>query len=114
MGNVKKGQRWVFNADADVSNPADGVTREVLAYCDDAMCAVHHFEKGASGVLHNHPHTQITYIADGVFEFEIDGEVKTVSKGDTMLKQNGVVHGCKCLKKGVLVDFFTPMRNDFV
>ena len=114
MGNVKNGQRWVFADDADVSNPADGVTREILAYCDDAMCVAHHFEKNAVGALHNHPHTQITYVAEGIFEFDIDGEVKTVKKGDTMLKRDGVTHGCKCLEKGILVDFFTPMRNDFV
>ena len=104
----------MFSDDADISNPADGVVREVLAYSDDAMCAAHHFEKGAVGALHSHPHTQITYVAEGVFEFEIDGESKTVKKGDTMLKTDGVIHGCKCLEKGVLVDFFTPMRSDFV
>ena len=114
MGSVKKDKRWVFAADAGVSAPADGVRREVLAYSDDAMCVAHHFEKGAVGALHNHPHTQITYVAEGVFEFDIDGDVKTVNKGDTMLKKDNVKHGCKCLEKGTLVDFFTPMREDFV
>ena len=114
MGNVKNGQRWVFKDDAKVSNPSEGVTREVLAYCDDALCAVHHFEEGAVGALHKHPHTQITYVAEGAFEFDIDGETKTVRKGDTMLKTDGVIHGCKCIEKGVLVDFFTPMRDDFI
>ena len=114
MGSVKKDKRWVFAANAVVSAPSDGVRREVLAYNDDAMCVAHHFEKGAAGALHNHPHTQITYVAEGVFEFDIDGEVKIVNKGDTMLKKDNVKHGCKCLEKGVLVDFFTPMREDFV
>jgi len=114
MGNVKNGQRWVFAGDANVSNPSDGVERKVLAYSDDAMCVAHHFETGAVGALHSHTNTQITYVAEGIFEFEIDGDVKTVKKGDTMLKQNSIMHGCKCLEKGVLVDFFTPMRTDFV
>jgi len=114
MGNVKKGQRWVFGSDAIISAPADGVKREVLAFCSDAMCVAHYFKAGAVGALHNHPHTQITYVAEGVFEFDIDGDVKTVKKGDTMLKQDNVKHGCKCIEKGVLVDFFTPMREDFV
>jgi UDP-N-acetyl-D-galactosamine dehydrogenase len=39
---------------------------------------------------------------------------KVVKKGDTMLKQDAVVHGCKCLEKGILLDIFTPMREDFV
>jgi predicted ATP-dependent serine protease len=44
----------------------------------------------------------------------LDGVTKTVSKGDTMLKVDGVVHGCTCLEAGVLLDIFTPMREDFV
>lgn len=64
--------------------------------------------------MHYHPHTQITYVASGKFEFTIDGEVHTVSKGDTLLKQDGVMHGCTCLEDGVLIDIFTPMRKDFL
>ena len=111
---TKKDQRWVFNTDVDTSNPGDGVTRKVLAYNNEAMCVEHLFETGAIGSLHSHPHTQITYVAEGVFEFEIDGEKKQVKKGDTMLKTDNVLHGCVCLEKGILVDFFTPMREDFV
>ena len=44
----------------------------------------------------------------------IDGEVHTVSKGDTLLKQDGVMHGCTCLEDGILIDIFTPMREDFL
>ena len=35
-------------------------------------------------------------------------------KGDTMLKTNDVVHGCVCLEAGVLLDIFSPYREDFV
>jgi len=78
------------------------------------MCVENHFEKDAVGSLHSHPHTQVTYVAEGKFRFTIGDETRIVSKGDTMLKQNTVEHGCVCLEKGVLVDFFTPMRKDFV
>lgn len=114
MALVEKGQRWVFEEDVDATNPGEGITRKVLAYGDEAMCVAHYFEKGAVGALHSHPHTQITYIAEGAFEFEIDGEKKIVKKGDALLKQNGVAHGAICLEKGILIDFFTPMREDFV
>ena len=60
------------------------------------------------------PHTQITYVVSGVFEFNIDGEIKTVKAGDTMLKLNGVEHGCVCKERGILLDIFNPMREDFV
>ncbi|MCV6038519.1 cupin domain-containing protein, partial [Escherichia coli] len=34
--------------------------------------------------------------------------------GDTMYKEPNIEHGCVCLKAGVLIDTFTPMRKDFV
>ena len=114
MALVEKGQRWIFEEQVDSSTPGEGVTRKVLAYSDEGMCVAHYFEKDAVGALHTHPHTQITYVAEGVFEFEIEGEKKVVRKGDTLLKQDGVEHGAVCLEKGTLIDFFTPMREDFV
>lgn len=111
---TQKGQRWVFHEDAAAVSGGPGVTRRVLAYCDGVMCVENTFEKGAVGALHSHPHTQLTYVAEGAFSFTIDGQTKTVRKGDTLLKENGVVHGCTCLEAGVLVDIFTPMREDFV
>jgi len=111
---TEKNQSWVFESDVAGIDLGNGVTRKILAYGDEAMCVAHHFEKDAVGALHSHPHTQITYIAEGVFEFEIDGVKKIVQKGDTLLKQNSVIHGAVCLEKGILIDFFTPMREDFV
>lgn len=75
------------------------------------MCVENTFKKGAVGALHHHPHTQITYVASGKFEFEIDGVKNIVQKGDTMLKRNDVIHGCKCLEDGVLIDMFNPYRQ---
>lgn len=114
MEMTKKDQRWVFHKDTKPENAAEGVERRVLAYCDAMMCVENTFAKGAVGALHSHPHTQITYVAKGEFEFEIDGEKHIVKTGDTLLKQDGVQHGCICLEEGVLVDFFNPMREDFV
>lgn len=111
---TKKNQRWVFHADVDAENCAKGVERSVLAYCDELMCVENHFETGAVGALHHHPHTQITYVVSGRFEFTIGGVRKVVSAGDTLLKQDGVEHGCVCLEKGILLDIFAPMRKDFV
>mgnify|MGYP000925422448 FL=1 len=107
-------ERWVFHENAEPVQAGPGVVRRVLAYSKDLMCVENTFKKGAIGSMHNHPHTQITYVASGKFEFTIDGEVHTVSKGDTLLKQDGVMHGCTCLEDGVLIDIFTPMRKDFL
>ena len=110
----KLGQRWVPHEETEAQPAAPGVVRRVLAYTEGLMCVENHFEAGAVGTLHSHPHTQITYVVEGEFSFTIDGETRLVKKGDTLLKEDGVEHGCVCRKAGVLLDIFTPMRNDFV
>ena len=114
MPLTEKKQRWVPHADTLPQSGGPGVTRRILAYTDGLMCVENTFEIGAQGALHSHPHTQITYVVSGAFAFTIDGETRTVRAGDTMLKEDGVVHGCTCLEAGVLLDIFTPMREDFV
>lgn len=114
MKEPEKNQIWVFNKEIEGVQASEGVIRKVLAYCDGLMCVENHFEKGAVGSLHNHPHTQITYVAGGKFEFTIGEEKKVVETGDSLLKQDGIVHGCVCLEKGILIDIFTPMREDFI
>ena len=109
-----KDDRWVFYKDTKAEAAGPGVTRRVLAYSDDLMCVENTFTRGAVGALHRHPHSQITYVVSGKIEFEIDGVKKTVEKGDTMLKKDGVIHGCTCLEEGVLLDIFNPYRKDFV
>lgn len=109
-----KNDKWVFNKDIALTPFAPGVQRKILAYTDELMIVENHYEKGAVGSLHSHPHTQITYVVEGEFVFEIDGVKKIVKKGDSMLKKDGIEHGCVCLKEGVLLDIFNPMRDDFV
>lgn len=109
-----KNDRWVFYKDAVVEDNGQGVVRRVLAYSDDLMVVENTFAKGAVGAMHHHPHTQITYVKSGKFEFTIDGETHIVTEGDTLCKTNGVEHGCVCLEAGVLIDTFTPYRKDFV
>ncbi len=109
-----KGQRWVPYGETQPENTAPGVVRRILAYTDGLMCVENRFEKGAEGTLHSHPHTQITYVVSGAFSFTIGGETRTVRQGDTLLKEDGVEHGCVCLEAGILLDVFTPMREDFL
>ena len=107
-------ERWVFHKDVTPGSGGKGVTRRVLAYSKDLMCVENTFEEGAVGALHHHPHTQITYVVSGRFRFTIGEETRDVGPGDTLLKQDGIRHGCVCLEAGILLDIFTPMREDFV
>ena len=109
-----KNDRWVYYKNIVPEDQGNGVVRRVLAYSDDVMCVENRFAKGAVGALHHHPHTQITYVVSGSFEFEIEGEKHIVTAGDTLLKTDGVEHGCVCLEEGILLDIFSPYREYFV
>ena len=64
--------------------------------------------------LPRRPKSFESLVLSGEFEFTIGDETKVVKAGDTMYKEPHIMHGCVCLKPGVLIDTFTPMRQDFV
>ena len=103
-----------YNADAIVTPCEPGVVRRVLSWSDEMMMCEISFEKGAKGNFHHHPHEQITYVAEGSFSFTIDGETKTVNKGDSVYMPPNAEHGVTCLEAGKLVDVFHPQREDFL
>ncbi|MDN3702332.1 cupin domain-containing protein [Vibrio artabrorum] len=105
---------FVFNKNVQLEDLGDGVSRKVLAHNDNMMSVEVHFEKGAVGAMHSHPHEQLTYVLSGAFEFTIGEEMHIVKAGDTMYKQPDIEHGCVCVEAGTLIDTFTPMRKDFV
>ena len=98
--------------EAEIQQAAPGVVRRILSYSDDAMCVENVFETGAVGSLHSHPHTQVTYIVSGRYRFTVGDETYEVKAGDTLLKKDGAAF--VRLEGGIMLDFFTPMREDFV
>lgn len=91
-----------------------GVRRRILAHNHDLMVAEFAFEQDAVGKLHNHPHVQASYIAAGRFEVTISGVTETLSQGQSFIVPSNAVHGVRALEPGVLIDSFTPARQDFL
>ena len=97
-----------------LENVAEGVSRKILCYDKNLMMVRVEFEKGAIGTLHQHPHIQMSFVECGSFEVEIDGNKKILNAGDVFYVHSNLIHGVVCLEKGVLMDMFNPMREDFV
>ena len=91
-----------------------GIDRKIMAYNDDLMMVKVRFEAGSVGNLHQHVHTQITLIESGLFEIYIQNEQKQLGKGDVFFIPSNIVHGVKCIEKGILIDVFNPVRFDFI
>lgn len=105
---------FFFSNESELEDLGNGIKRRMSAFHDNLMCVEVHFEKGAVGALHSHPHEQISYVLSGEFEFNIGGVKKVVKAGDSTFKQPDIEHGAVCLKAGVLLDIFTPCRQDFL
>ena len=91
----------------------EGVRRKIMSYDDKLMLVKVEFSKGGVGMLHKHYHSQITHVESGIFEVQIDGQKKVLTSGDAYYIPPHVMHGCVCLEAGVLIDVFSPMREDF-
>lgn len=107
-------QPFVYGAGCLAEPAGSGLSRKILAHGKDLMAVEVSFEEGAVGALHSHPHTQLTYVLEGAFEFDIGGVKNIVRRGDTLFKLPDVKHGCRCLEKGRLLDVFTPCREDLL
>ena len=116
MNNMERTDTKVFITDSEVDweVTAPGMKRKIMAWDDRLMLVRVAFEKGGVGTLHEHPHTQITHVESGAFEVEISGEKKVLKAGDVFYVPPHAVHGAVCLEDGVLIDVFSPMREDFM
>jgi quercetin dioxygenase-like cupin family protein len=91
-----------------------GINRKIAGFNDEIMMVLVKFEKGGIGELHSHVHTQSTYIESGEFEVTIAGKTQLLVKGDCFLVPPNSIHGVVCRAAGMLVDVFSPMREDFM
>lgn len=111
---VQKEQLFIEFAKIAWEDRGGGVRRKVMAYGDKLMAVYVEFKRGAIGARHSHPHLQITYVQSGSFRTHIGTQTRVLGAGDFYYIPADVDHGVEALEDGVLVDFFTPMREDFV
>jgi len=98
-----------------VWEPAEpGVRRKILRAEGGMMMMEVHFEGGAEGYEHEHPHEQMSYCLQGAMEFTIDGVRTVVRQGEAIYIPSGARHGALALEPSALLDAFTPIREDLV
>ena len=89
-------------------------SRKILAHEGNLMMVEVSFEKGGVGNVHTHVHEQISYLAKGSVEFSLDGTVSVLKAGDSVYIPSNIEHGLKALEASVIVDIFSPQREDFL
>lgn len=103
-----------FNNDIPWQDLGNGIQRQMFGYDDKIMLVKVKFEAGAVGAMHSHHHSQVTYVESGVFDMTIGDETKRITTGDGYYVLPHVMHGIVCIEPGVIIDVFSPHREDFL
>lgn len=114
MSAIKPSKEFLLGSDLKWEEVGPGLKRQIMGYDDKIMLVKVDFKAGAVGQMHEHHHSQVTYVESGSFEMTIGEEVKRLKGGDSFYIPPHVMHGCVCVEDGVLIDVFSPHREDFL
>lgn len=114
MSDLLKSKNFQQGTDIPWEYASPGIQRQIYGYDDRVMLVKVKFEKDAVGSIHEHPHTQVSYVESGVFELTIGDDKQILKTGDGFYVPPNTLHGSVCLEPGVLIDVFSPYREDFI
>lgn len=96
------------------SNPEPGLTRLIGAYNEKLFLAEHRMQTGWAGAAHSHPHDQMAYVISGHLRVRAGEQTFEVRAGDSFVIKGGVEHQAWAIEPSVVIDVFTPYREDYV
>jgi quercetin dioxygenase-like cupin family protein len=99
---------------APVSTPEPGLERRILAHNENMMLVEHRMKVGWAGARHAHPHDQLVYVISGRLRFAAGADEFEVAGGDSFILRGGLEHQAWALEPSVVLDVFTPYREDYV
>jgi len=101
-------------SDIPVEHPAEGIERQMFVGERMMICRFR-FAPFLVTPEHAHPHEQMSLVVSGRIRFSIEGEERIASPGDVLHFPANCVHGATMLEEEVvLIDIFTPLREDFL
>lgn len=92
----------------------DGVELTTLVHGDKTLMGQFKLAKGAAIPAHSHPHEQTGIMISGRLRFTADGDVLDVEAGDSWCLPGGVEHAVTALEDSVVIEVFSPVREDYL
>jgi quercetin dioxygenase-like cupin family protein len=72
------------------------------------------FSKGALAAQHNHPHEQIVVMVEGKLRLTVGDTEKILGRDDIVVIPPNTPHEALALEDTVVIDIFSPPREDFL
>ncbi|MEM8535502.1 MAG: cupin domain-containing protein [Chloroflexota bacterium] len=93
----------------------EGAQRRILSYGGNMMLVQFTFEAGITAPIHSHPHEQLGYVVSGELDLIMEGmETTRLTAGSSYYVAPNVKHGVVIHQPTVLIDSFSPIREDFL
>jgi quercetin dioxygenase-like cupin family protein len=90
-----------------------GLRRRTLVTGKSMMVCECTFDSGVQVPTHSHPHEQAGYIVSGKIRVIIDGESFDLAPGDSYCALSNVPHSALTFEPSVVIDVFSPPREDY-
>ena len=74
----------------------------------------HEMAKGWASTAHSHSHDQVVYVVRGHLRATGQGQAYDVRSGGSFVVRGGVEHGASAIDDSLVIDVFTPCREDFI
>lgn len=85
-----------------------------LVHTETMTIARIHLRAGAVVPRHAHPHEQVANVLQGSLRFVVGDEEQVVSAGESVIVPGGVPHEVEALDDSLVLDVFSPVRDDWV
>ena len=93
----------------------EGAERRILSHGGGMMLVQFTFSAGITSPMHQHPHEQIGYVVSGELDLIMDGRTtERLTAGCSYYVPPNTPHGVQIHQPTVLIDAFTPVREDFL
>ena len=95
-------------------SPIKGIDLKTLVYGEKTLMAEFRLQKGSILPRHAHPHEQTGYLVQGRIHFSIGGKECDAQAGDAWCIPGGVEHSAEIIEDSVVVEVFSPVREDYL
>jgi quercetin dioxygenase-like cupin family protein len=90
-----------------------GIVRRVVVDGERMMLCEFTLDHGAVIAPHSHPHEQVGYVASGRIRVTAQGRTVEIGPGEGYMAPPDAEHSAVALEPSVVIDTFSPPREDY-
>lgn len=91
-----------------------GIKRQTIAHGPKMYQQCARLEAGSRMPEHQHPQEQIAYVVSGRVRLVVGGVPHDLTAGQTVYIGSGVPHSAETFEETVVIDTFSPPRDDYL